>query len=425
MALRGKDSVGVVFWGVVVVLCAATAFHGCSAALFKKKSSGSGNGGGSSVVFQLRGNVYPVGYYYAEVYIGNPPKPYYLDIDSGSDLTWLQCDAPCVSCPQVPHPLYKLTRNALVVCTEAMCKSFHSPPAYRCDKPTDQCDYEVEYADNGSSLGILVRDIVPIRYSNGTVLGPRLAFGCGYDQHVSKGDVSPTDGVLGLGNGKSTIASQLRSLGLIQNVIGHCMSARGGGYLFFGNELVPSSGIAVYRVKSLPVIFDSGSSYTYFNRQAYQVFLSLVKKGLAGKPLNVAADKTLSICWKGAKPFRSVLDVKQYFTPVTLSFANKKSQLEIPPENYLIISSLGNVCLGILNGTEIGLENMNLIGDVSLQNQLVIYDNEKQRIGWIRADCNRLPNVDRDDDFFQPYAAKMGILTDYCPATDTYDENER
>ncbi|KAK9162293.1 hypothetical protein Syun_003195 [Stephania yunnanensis] len=417
MALRGKDSVGVVFWVVVVVvLCAATAFHGCSAALFKKKSSGSGIGGGSSVVFKLRGNVYPVGYYYAEVYIGNPPKPYYLDIDSGSDLTWLQCDAPCVSCPQVPHPLYKLTRNALVVCTETMCKSLHSPPAYRCDKPTDQCDYEVEYADNGSSLGILVRDIVPIRYSNGTVLGPRLAFGCGYDQHVSKGDVSPTDGVLGLGNGKSTIASQLRSLGLIQNVIGHCMSARGGGYLFFGNELVPSSGIVwsplspttidkhyspgpaelfygrqSTGVKSLPVIFDSGSSYTYFNRQAYQVFLSLVKKGLAGKPLNVAADKTLSICWKGAKPFRSVLDVKQYFTPVTLSFANKKSQLEIPPENYLIISSLGNVCLGILNGTEIGLENMNLIGDISLQNQLVIYDNEKQRIGWIRADCSRLP----------------------------------
>ncbi|KAK9096087.1 hypothetical protein Sjap_021584 [Stephania japonica] len=404
MGLRGKDSVGLVFW--VVVLCAATAFHGCSAAFFKKRSSGSSNGVGSSVVFQLRGNVYPVGYYYAEVYIGNPQSLISLILIQAVISLGFNAMLPALA----------VRRNALVVCTEAMCKSLHAPPAYKCNNPTDQCDYEVQYADNGSSLGILVRDIVPVRYSNGTVLGPRLAFGCGYDQHVSKGAVSPTDGVLGLGNGKSTIVSQLRSLGLIQNVIGHCMSARSGGYLFFGNELVPSSGIVwsplsppsidkhyspgpaelfygkqSTGVKSLPIIFDSGSSYTYFNRLAYQVFLALLQKSLVGKPLNVAADKTLSICWKGAKPFKSVLDVKQYFTPVTLSFANKKSQLEIPPENYLIVSSLGNVCLGILNGTEIGLGNMNLIGDISLQNQLVIYDNEKQQIGWIRADCNRLP----------------------------------
>lgn len=36
--------------------------------------------------------------------IGNPPKPYFLDVDSGSDLTWLQCDAPCRSCNEVPPP---------------------------------------------------------------------------------------------------------------------------------------------------------------------------------------------------------------------------------------------------------------------------------------------------------------------------------
>jgi len=34
--------------------------------------------------------------------IGNPPRPYFLDVDTGSDLTWLQCDAPCISCNKVP-----------------------------------------------------------------------------------------------------------------------------------------------------------------------------------------------------------------------------------------------------------------------------------------------------------------------------------
>jgi len=35
------------------------------------------------------------------MHIGNPAKLYYLDMDTGSDLTWLQCDAPCRSCATV------------------------------------------------------------------------------------------------------------------------------------------------------------------------------------------------------------------------------------------------------------------------------------------------------------------------------------
>lgn len=40
-------------------------------------------------------------YYNVTINIGQPPRPYYLDLDTGSDLTWLQCDAPCVRCLEV------------------------------------------------------------------------------------------------------------------------------------------------------------------------------------------------------------------------------------------------------------------------------------------------------------------------------------
>lgn len=30
--------------------------------------------------------------------LGSPPKLYFLDMDTGSDLTWAQCDAPCRNC---------------------------------------------------------------------------------------------------------------------------------------------------------------------------------------------------------------------------------------------------------------------------------------------------------------------------------------
>lgn len=52
-----------------------------------------------------------------------------------------------------------------------------------------------------------------------------------------------TDGILGLGLGKSSILSQLNELGITRNVVGHCLGAQGDGFLFFGNELVPSSGV--------------------------------------------------------------------------------------------------------------------------------------------------------------------------------------
>ena len=67
-----------------------------------------------------------------------------------------------------------------------------------------------------------------------------------------------------------------------------------------------------------------------------------LRKELNGKPLKEALDdQTLPLCWKGKKPFKSIRDVKKYFKPLALSFSNgwrAKSQFEIPPESYLIIS---------------------------------------------------------------------------------------
>ncbi|EXB60102.1 Aspartic proteinase Asp1 [Morus notabilis] len=401
---------------------------------------------GSSAVFPIYGNVYPLGYYSVSLKIGNPPKVYDLDIDSGSDLTWVQCDAPCTGCTKPRDQLYK-PKNNTMHCADPICSAIHSSNNHPCKSPTDQCDYEIEYADRGSSFGVLVRDSIPLTFSNGSTLGPRLAFGCGYDQTYGGPGAPPqTAGVLGLGNGKASILSQLTQMGLTRNVVGHCLSSRGGGFLFFGDDFVPSSGItwtAISQdyvdkhygsgpaelyfggkpagIKGLEVIFDSGSSYTYFNSPAYEAVVNLVKKSLNGKPLkDTAEDKSLPICWKGNKAFKSVQDAKKFFTPLALSFTNfKHVQLQLLPEAYLIVTKLGSVCLGILNGTQVGLENLNIIGDVSLQEKMVIYDNEKKQIGWGPVNCDRLPNVDADHNgaFSQPYAVNFGIAAESCPAT--------
>jgi hypothetical protein len=196
----------------------------------------------SSVVFPVHGNVYPLGYYNVTINIGQPPRPYYLDLDTGSDLTWLQCDAPCVRCLEAPHPLYQPSSD-LIPCNDPLCKALHLNSNQRCETP-EQCDYEVEYADGGSSLGVLVRDVFSMNYTQGLRLTPRLALGCGYDQIPGASSHHPLDGVLGLGRGKVSILSQLHSQGYVKNVIGHCLSSLGGGILFFGDDLYDSSRVS-------------------------------------------------------------------------------------------------------------------------------------------------------------------------------------
>lgn len=69
-------------------------------------------------------------------------------------------------------------------------------------------------------------------------------YSCGYNQEVPSSVHPPyTDGVLGLADGKSSIVSQLYELGLTRNVVGLCLSGKGGGFLFIGDDLVPSSGV--------------------------------------------------------------------------------------------------------------------------------------------------------------------------------------
>ncbi|KAJ6908216.1 hypothetical protein NC651_018606 [Populus alba x Populus x berolinensis] len=412
----GKEKVG--FWVVgalvlVLILGSSAASDDRQQRWRKAMMSGETTGSSmlmnrvpSSIVLPLHGNVYPTGFYNVTLNIGQPSKPYFLDVDTGSDLTWLQCGVPGARCTEAPHPYY-IPSNNLVDWKDPICQSLHTSGDQRRENP-GQCDYEVEYADGGSSLGVLVRDAFNLNFTSEKRQSPLLALGCGYDQ-VAGGTYHPIDGVLGLGRGKPSIVSQLSGLGLVRNVIGHCLSGRGvedssSSGMIFMIHLVKhySPGFAELTFdgkttgfKNLIVAFDSGASYTYLNSQAYQGLISLMKREIPAKHLTEALDdQTLPICWKGRKPFKSVRDVNKYFKTFALSFKNggkSKTQLEFPPEAYLIVSSNGNACLGILNGTEVGLNDLNVIGDISMQDRVVIYDNEKQLIGWAPGNCDRLP----------------------------------
>ncbi|GMY12562.1 aspartic proteinase Asp1-like [Fagus crenata] len=370
---------------------------------------------GSSIVLPVDGNVYPIGFYNVTLNIGQPSKPYFVDPDTGSNLTWLQCDAPWAQFSVTPHAHYEPSSENKVPCKDPLCQSLHPPGEHRCETP-EQCDYELQYLDGLLSYGVLVKDVFSFNSISGEQFIPSLALGCGYNQ--TPGFFShPSDGILGLGKGESSFLSQLSSQELVKNVVGHCLSVRGGGYFFLGDDLYDSShviwtsmsldhpehyspGYAELKygekstgIENLLTVFDSGSTYTYLISSAYQAFISLVMEELTGSSLSEALDDhTLTLCWKGEKPFKSLQDVKTYFKPFALSFTNggkAKAKFEMPLEAYLIISHKGNVCLGILDGGKI---DVNIIGDISMQDKLVIYNNEEQLIGWMNEkNCDLLP----------------------------------
>ncbi|CAN6478794.1 unnamed protein product [Victoria cruziana] len=263
----------------------------------------------SSTIFPVKGTVYPDGLYYISILVGNPPKPYYLDMDTGSDLTWIQCDAPCSSCAKGPHPLYRPSKGKIVPPGDSLCIELQADKNHKYCDACHQCDYEMTYADHGSSMGVLARDSLMLMIANGTLTRTTFVFGCAYDQQGPLlASPAKTDGILGLSNAQISLPSQLARQGIVDNVVGHCISSdiKAGGYMFFGVDCVPIWGmnwVPMLRDPSLKfyhseilkisiggqqldfkrgnkftsVVFDSGSSYTYFTHEAYKNLIASVR----------------------------------------------------------------------------------------------------------------------------------------------------
>ncbi|KAI3884574.1 hypothetical protein MKX03_028456 [Papaver bracteatum] len=362
--------------------------------------------------------------YYTLLHVGNPGNTYYLDMDTGSDLTWIQCDAPCKRCAKGPNPLYKPAKANILPPKDKLCAHVQSNHNRESCESCQHCSYEIEYADLSSSVGILARDNLHLTVANGTLVKRNFVLGCAYNQQGLL-SVSParTDGILGLSRASVSLPSQLASQGVIQNVVGHCIAsgAESDGYMFLGDEPVPRRGMTWVPMLNIPsidlfhteivkltyggrqlsldesgnnggrVVFDSGSSYTYFPNKAYSGLIASLEYAFHEELVQDVSDPTLPLCWRAKYPIRSLEDVKALFKPLTFQFGSKwwimLSKMKIPPEGYLIISSKGNVCLGILDGSEVLDEPMILLGDISLHGQLIVYDNVNHKIGWVQSDC--------------------------------------
>ncbi|KAJ8422496.1 hypothetical protein Cgig2_003506 [Carnegiea gigantea] len=193
------------------------------------------------------------GLYYAKIGIGTPPKSYYMQVDTGTDITWVNC-IECTECPKRGYRGIELTlydpRDSStakkVSCDQPFCMEVNGGPFPGC-KANFSCTYAEFYGDGSSSTGYFVKDMVHYDQVSGdlqtTTANGTISFGCSAGQYIDQGPLNPDgalDGILAFGKSNSSVISQLASSGQARKMFAHCLDGGNGGGIFaIGNIVQP------------------------------------------------------------------------------------------------------------------------------------------------------------------------------------------
>ncbi|CAL0316646.1 unnamed protein product [Lupinus luteus] len=378
----------------------------------------------SAVDFNLGGDSLPTdkGLYFTKLAIGSPPKEYYVQVDTGSDLLWVNC-ANCIKCPRRNIFGMKLTlydpkdskTSDSVYCDQEFCTSYNGPLA-GC-KSNTRCPYGIAYGDGSETTGFFVKDYLTFNRVDGnlhtTPQNSSIIFGCGDVQSGTLGSSSEQaiDGIMGFGQANSSVLSQLAASGKMKKIFSHCLdNIRGGGIFAIGEvvepkvkttPLVPKMTHYNVVLKDIEVngdvldlptdifdsgngkgtIIDSGTTLAYLPSMVYDQILTKVLAQQPGLKIYIVEEQFSCFQFTG--------NVDSGFPVVKFHFEDSLS-LEVFPHDYLFENKDGVWCVGwqkSLEQTKDG-KDMTLLGDLALSNKLVVYDLENMAIGWTEYDCS-------------------------------------
>ncbi|KZV51708.1 aspartic protein-like protein 2 [Dorcoceras hygrometricum] len=382
------------------------------------------------VDFPVQGTYNPflVGLYYTRIQLGSPPREFYVQIDTGSDVLWVGCD-PCIGCPlktdlNIKLELYnpsESTTSSSISCSDSRCALGYASSDSSCSISND-CVYNFKYGDGSGTSGYFVSDLLNLDFimvnSKSRNSLADVVFGC---STLDTGDLASTDravdGIFGFGQASLSVISQLSSQRITPHAFSHCLDGRnsGGGILVLGQvvhpnmvytSIVPSQPHYNVNLQSISVdgnilsidpslfgtsdnggtIVDSGTTLAYFPDEAYDTFVQVITQSVSQSVQPFIHEETQCYITNS-----SVLEI---FPPVALNFDGGVS-MELTPINYLLqfksTDTAGEIwCIGIQPSSGQGYT---ILGDIILQNKVVVYDLAGQKIGWMDYDCSSSVNV--------------------------------
>ncbi|CAL5052574.1 unnamed protein product [Urochloa decumbens] len=332
---------------------------------------------------------------------GTPGRAYAVVFDTGSDLSWIQCQPCSGHCYKQHDPIFDPTKSAsyaAVPCGHPECKAAGGD----CD-PKGTCTYTVEYGDESSTTGVLSHETL-LPDSQHALHG--FVFGCGEKNSGTFGNV---DGLIGFGRGKFSLSSQAApSLGA---TFSYCLPSRNGtqGYLTIGTtpvsnqvaytkmvqkpeyssfyfvELV-SIDIGGYVLPVPPTVFtsvgtllDSGTILTYLPKEAYTSLRDRFRFTMKQ--------------YKPA-PAQDILDTCYDFTGQPAIFAPAVS-FKFSDGAVFDLDFFGvllfpdpSVAVGCLAfAARPSTMPFNIVGNTQQRSAEVIYDVAAEKIGFVPASC--------------------------------------
>ncbi|XP_038976108.1 aspartyl protease family protein At5g10770-like, partial [Phoenix dactylifera] len=183
--------------------------------------------------------------YVVTVGYGTPEQNQTVDFDTGSDISWIQCQ-PCPACYPQQENYFNASQSssyASIPCSSPECSlSFQ----HACSNST--CIYGVTYGDGSSTVGYLSRETLTLSPSD-KVSG--FIFGCGQS---NKHFIGKLAGLMGLGRGNLSLVSQTSQK--FGNVFSYCLppTESSAGYLTFG-EPAPSAAISYTPMHTDPTFY--------------------------------------------------------------------------------------------------------------------------------------------------------------------------
>ncbi|XP_061375042.1 protein ASPARTIC PROTEASE IN GUARD CELL 1 [Gastrolobium bilobum] len=338
------------------------------------------------------------GEYFLRLGIGKPPSPAYVVLDTGSDVSWIQC-APCADCYQQSDPIFDPNSSdsySPIHCDAPQCKSLDLS---ECRNGT--CLYEVSYGDGSYTVGEFATETV----SFGSASVDGVAIGCG---HNNEGLFVGAAGLLGLGGGSLSFPAQLNATSfsyclvdrdsdsastlefdspLPRNTVSAPLRRNpqldtfyylGMTGLSVGGELlpIPETSFAVDSGGGGGIIVDSGTAVTRLRSEVYDELRDAFVRGTRGLPAANGVS-LFDTCYDLSS--RSSVEVPT----VSFHFPDGK-ELPLPAKNYLIpVDSVGTFCFAFAPTTS----SLSIIGNVQQQGTRVGFDIANSLIGFSSNSC--------------------------------------
>jgi len=347
------------------------------------------------------------GEYLISYSVGTPPLQLFGIIDTGSDLTWMQCQ-PCQTCFKQISPIFDPSKSKTYKTIGCFTDTCRSVIGTSCPTRTSNCLYTIRYGDGSYSQGDLSFETLTLASTSGSpVTIPSFGIGCGrrnylYFQH---GGCS----IVGLARAPMSFVNQLGPS--IGGKFSYCLvpirsPPSVSSKLNFGNAAVVSGRGTV----STPIYSRAGEPFYYLNLEAISVgstrielggypprggkgniiidsgttLISLLPATYSKLEAMIANDvkmtpakdptETLSLCYR-------VFD-RPYVPVITAHFTG--GDVVLYDSNTFIEVADRIICLGFLKS-----HGRAVFGNLAQQNMLVGYDLQKNTVSFKPADCTK------------------------------------